>query len=116
MTNSMIILLESVKLMESGQIGGSGVKGLTPGGKEIELPEPIHTYQYWKSIGYQVKKGSKAIAQFPIWKYTSKKTENMTEEEAQEAGNSYCFMKLSSFFKRDQVEPIKNFDIEQLQM
>lgn len=54
---------------------------------------------------YQVKKGQKAIAQFPIWKYTSKKkAEEVSEEEAQARG--YCFMKMSSFFSTKQVEPI----------
>ena len=106
MTNAQIILMESVKLMSDGILKGSGVKGITPDGKEIELPEQIHTYQRWKSLGYQVKKGSKSVAQFPIWKYTKKKTKEMTEEEAQESG--YCFMKLSSFFTKEQVEKIED--------
>ena len=106
MTNAQIIMLESVKLMEDGVLKGSGVKGITPDGKEIELPETIHTYARWKSLGYQVKKGSKAITQFPIWKYTKKKSKEMSEEEAQESG--YCFMKMSSFFTSSQVEKIQD--------
>lgn len=104
MTNKMIILLESVKLMEQGIIKGSGIKGLTPEGKEIELPETIHTYQTWKQLGFQVKKGSKAVAQFPVWKYTSKKSNEESEEEAQEQG--HCFMKVASFFTKEQVEEV----------
>lgn len=108
MTNAMIILLESVKLMEAGLISGTGekmvVKDSEGNEQELDIPEQIHTYQRWKSLGYQVRRGQKAIAQFPIWKYTSKKTKEMSEEEAQEGG--YCFMKLSSFFKAEQVERI----------
>lgn len=72
---------------------------------KISEEEEIHTYAHWKSLGYQVKKGQKAVAQFPIWKYTSKKkAEEVSEEEAQARG--YCFMKMSSFFSTKQVEPI----------
>ena len=109
MNNATIILLESVKLMESGVIKSTGEKTIIeePDGtkKEYEVPEQIHTYAHWKSLGYQVKKGQKAIAQFPVWKYTKNKTKEMTEEEAQDKG--YCFMKVSSWFKFDQVEKVE---------
>ena len=108
MTNAMIILMESIKLMEDGIIKGSGIKATIEdeqGKREIELPESIHTYQKWKALGYQVKKGSKAVAQFPIWKYTSAKKKEETEEEAQQEG--HCFMKISSFFTAEQVEKIE---------
>lgn len=90
MTNNAIILGQLMLLIANNQISED---------------EEIHTYARWKSLGYQVKKGQKAIAQFPIWKYTSKKkAEEVSEEEAQARG--YCFMKLSSFFSTKQVEPI----------
>lgn len=108
MKNEYIIMLESIRLMEAGIIGGSGemvtvtyTDGTT---KQVEMPEPIHTYQRWKAMGYQVQKGQKAIAQFTIWKYTAAKKSTESEEEAQAAG--HCFMKLSSFFKMSQVEKI----------
>lgn len=113
MTNAMIVLLESVKLMEEGIISGSGIKGITPDGKEIELPEAIHTYQSWKSLGYQVKKGEHAIAQFPVWKYiTGKKNDKLEEVRADvdvdtNENKGYCRMKVASFFKKSQVEEIK---------
>lgn len=112
MTNSMIILLESVKLMEQGKIKGSGIKGLTPEGKEIELPETIHTYQTWKQLGFQVKKGSKAVAQFPVWKYVGgvKKLEEKEVHDdldiEQSEYKGHCFMKVASFFTREQVEEV----------
>lgn len=109
MTNAMIIMLESIKLMEDGVIKGSGIKGLTQDGKEIELPEALHTYQVWKSLGYQVKKGSKAVAQFPIWKYMTKKVKTESEDIDPEAlqNKGYCRMVTASFFTVDQVEKLK---------
>lgn len=102
MTNQMIILLESVDLMEKGVLKPTDEKILIEtdeGTKEVNVPEIIHTYQHWKALGYQVKKGSKAVAQFPVWKYTNKKE---SEEEAQEKG--HCFLKKASWFTLDQVE------------
>ena len=71
----------------------------------ITADNEIHTYGHWKSLGFQVKKGEKAIAKFPIWKYTKGKTKDMDEEEAQAKG--FCFMKNSAWFSDEQVEPIK---------
>lgn len=110
MTNAMIILLESVKLMEEGILKSTGQKIVVEDAEgkkqELDVPEQIHTYARWKSLGYQVKKGQKAVAQFPIWKYISKKAQkeaaNLTEEEAAEKG--YCYMKKASFFTMNQVE------------
>lgn len=108
MTNAMIILMESVKLMDQGILAGTGETMIVedPNGnkKELDIPEVIHTYARWKELGYQVQKGQKAIAQFPVWKYTSKKANDETEEQTQE--NGHCFLKKSSFFKMSQVEKI----------
>lgn len=107
MTNTMIIMLEQERLVTEGVLKYTGriIKGITPAGDEIEYQEiqPIHTYARWCAMGYQVKKGEKSKIKFPIWKYTSGKKKDMTEEEAQQKG--YCFMKMSSFFTTDQVEP-----------
>lgn len=106
MTNERIIINESIKLMKDGILQGSGVFAeveFADGKKRIELPEDIHTFQAWKSLGYIVKKGEKAIAKFPIWKYTSKKVE--TEDGEEETSN--MFMKTAAFFKMSQVEIIK---------
>lgn len=56
MTNAMIILMESIKLMESGVLKGTGEKIVVEDAegnkKELEVPEVIHTYAHWKSLGY----------------------------------------------------------------
>lgn len=110
MTNEMIILNERIVLMEQGILKGTGIKIIVEdengNKKELDMPEEIHTYQRWKLLGYQVKKGQKAKAQFPIWKYTQGKKKDMTEEEAQKKG--YCFMKKASWFTREQVEEVSN--------
>ena len=109
MTNKMIILLESIKLMEQGVIGGTGEKIVVEQGdgtkKELDVPEEIHTYQTWKRLGYQVRRGQKAVAKFPIWKHTTKKLDEV-DEEGNEKTKSSMFLKTSAFFKMSQVERI----------
>lgn len=116
MTNSQIVLIESVKLMEAGVIGTTGriINVVDATGNEIQIAEPeaIHTFATWKAMGYKVKKGSKAVAQFGIWKYRpGKKEVEMTnvetgETEKQEVDNSKMFMKNASWFSASQVEKI----------
>lgn len=105
MTNAMIILNESVKLMEAGIIKGSGIFGTVEdkegNKKEIELPEEIHTYASWKSLGYQVQKGQKAKAEIVIWKHVTKKSKEKNEEDTEK-----MFMKKSYFFTKDQCKEI----------
>lgn len=107
MNNKMIILIESIKLMEAGVLASTGEKIVVEdenGKKELEVPEAIHTYQAWKSLGFQVKSGQKAIAKFPIWKYTSKKAKN---EDGEEVEKGKMYLKTSAFFSRSQVDKIE---------
>ncbi len=111
-TNAQIILMESFKLMKQGILQGSGTYGKNLAGELIEFPEEIHTYQSWKALGYQVQKGQKAIAQFPIWKYVGGIKKQTTSEvredvDVEKTGNKgYCRMVNASFFKVSQVEKI----------
>lgn len=112
MTNAMIILNESVRLMNEGVLKGTGetVKVINGDGQEIELemPEEIHTYNGWKKRGYVVKKGEKSNIKFPIWKYTekAKAEEEKTGNPIEDAPTTNMFMKVSAFFRFDQVEKI----------
>lgn len=119
MTNAMIILHESVKLMEDGVLEGTGVfmevEDADGNKKQLEMPEQIHTFAAWNSMGYRVKKGEHAIAKFPIWKYTAKmldtntgnaETDKMNEEINNQGGKTNMFMKVAAFFKYSQVEKI----------
>lgn len=103
MTNAMIILIESVRLMEEGIIEGTGemieVEDSNGNKKYLEVAEPIHTYQAWQELGYQVRKGEKAIAKFPIWKYVEKK-----QDKEETKGKGKMFLKVSAFFKSSQVD------------
>ena len=104
MTNEMIVLHESQRLAREGKIKYTGrvfvVTDVT--GKEIEFKETekIHTYAAWRELGFQVQKGQKAVAQFSVWKYTSKRDEDTDTEKA------HMFLKKSSFFSQSQVEKI----------
>lgn len=108
MTNQMIILLQQIELQKAGVLKYTGriLHGINVAGEEVEIPEiqPIHTFQRWKTLGYRVKKGEKAVAKFPIWKYIYYGNKEMSEEEAQNTG--HCYMKMSAFFTDEQVEPI----------
>jgi hypothetical protein len=112
MTNATIILNESIKLMEAGVLKGTGefitVEAADGTKKELEMPEAIHTFNGWKALGYSVKKGEKSSIKFPIWKYTekAKKEEEKTGNELEDAPITNMFMKVSAFFRPDQVEKI----------
>ena len=104
-TNVQIIMNQSIELMQQGILKPTGrvLVVETADGSKIELPEPepIHTYNGWKELGYQVKKGEHAKAQFPIWKWKGQKNEETGEEE----GGS-CYQRKAFWFTFDQVEKV----------
>lgn len=106
MTNAQIIFGEAQRLAEQGVIKYTGREFIfedADGNQTIvKETEPIHTYNAWKELGYQVQKGQKAVASFTIWKFRSGK-EN---EETGEKGEDKMFMKKASFFTAAQVEAI----------
>lgn len=106
MTNADIIFKESQQLAKDGVIRYTGrvLQFKDDAGNVIEVheTEPIHTYNAWKELGFQVQKGQKAVAQFTIWKHKSGKV----DEETGEQGKDKMFMKKASFFTRNQVEAI----------
>ncbi len=108
MTNAQIIFNESCRLMEDGIIGTTGRKIIIEmeDGTEKELmePEPIHTYQTWKALGYQVRKGEKTVAAFTIWKARTKKAEGSDEDGGSE--ETRMFMKTAHFFTMGQCDKI----------
>jgi hypothetical protein len=103
MTNAQIIFNESIALMRDGKIGTTGrmLAFKDEDGEIHEEPEPvaIHTYAAWKSLGYQVKKGEKAVAKFLIWKHTVKKAKADDDDDQEK-----MFMTKAAFFAPDQVE------------
>ena len=111
MTNAMIILTNSLSLMEQGVLKATGEKLIVEENgekKELDVPEEIHTYAEWKNRGFQVQKGEKAKAQFPIWKYmVKKKKQEEVSENEEPTEDGYCRMVNAYFFTRDQVQPIE---------
>lgn len=104
-TNHEIIMKNSLELLKQGVIKTTGrmlVQEMSDGSKlEIPEPEPIHTYNGWKALGYQVKKGEHAKATFFIWKYKG----HTDEETGKESGQ--CFQRKAFWFTSEQVEKIK---------
>lgn len=45
-------------------------------------PLPYMTYQEWRRMGYQVKKGSKAVIKTKLWKKVSKKDKENDKVES----------------------------------
>lgn len=105
MTNKQIIFTEEQNLAEQGKIKYTGrtvvFQGMDGEPVEFKETEQIHTFAAWKELGYIVKKGQKAVAKFPIWKYVSRKNEETDEE------NSKMFMKVAAFFSSSQVEKLQ---------
>lgn len=115
MTNAQIIFNESVRLMEEGIIGTTGLKieVLMESGETVPMlePEPIHTYATWKSLGFQVKRGETAIAKFLIWKAGKSRQQEEAESQPESSveispERVRMFMKTAHFFKISQVERI----------
>lgn len=70
----------------------------------IDLEAPLYTYQVWKSLGYQVKKGETAKHKIVLWKHTKKEIENKETGEKQK--QERCFGKTCCLFELSQVEKI----------
>ena len=111
MTNEQIIENTKQKLLAQGILKPTGrtLFFRLDDGSEIELPEAeeMHTFQAWKSRGFSVRKGEKAIARLSIWKYiTRKESIPMQDGTIQEQEASRMYMKDACFFSRSQVDRI----------
>lgn len=110
MTNAMIIMIESQKLVEQGvlQYTGKTLRGVNALGEEVEYQEiePIHTFQGWKKLGYCVKKGEKSKIKFPIW-FWKKGKKKESEDGDEEVTRGNCYMKTASWFTFNQVAELQ---------
>ena len=103
-TNEQIIMDAAQQLLADGKLKPTGrTFTVEINGEEIIMqePEPIHTFQMWKALGFKVKKGEHAIARLTIWKYAKNKVDETQPEEEQ---GGRCFKKESCFFSLSQVE------------
>lgn len=111
MTNAEIIFQNRVFLMEQDVIKGVPGTNITftdeQGTRELLMPEEIHTYNSWRKLGYQVRKGEHAVARFPIWKFKATKKKDEEPDEDQQDQKGRMFKKVAFFFTIDQVEKIE---------
>lgn len=117
MTNAQIIFNESMELMKAGIIGTTGrtfvFEDADGNKKEIQEPEPLHTFARWKELGYIVKKGQHAKATIYIWKTgKGKKEEDPNANGESSPEKMKMFMKKAFFFTFDQVEKIKEREVK----
>lgn len=106
MTNEMIILKARFELMEKGILKGTEnniiIENENGEKRKMVEPEQIHTYQGWKALHRQVKRGEKSIATIQIWKHTIKKTKEEDEKEQEK-----MFLTKAFFFTEAQTEAIE---------
>ncbi len=111
MTNAELIFNNRIFLMEQGVIKGVPGTQITitdeNGTRELLMPEEIHTYNSWRKLGYQVRKGEHAVARFPIWKFKAAKQKDTEPDEDQQGQEGKMFRKVAFFFTIDQVDKIR---------
>lgn len=109
MKNAEIILKNRLRLMEEGLLGSTGrmIKIETDEG-EKEIPEPlqIHTYAGWLDLGYRVRHGQHAIADFPVWKMRPAGKRKDKKTGAEISYEEKMLMVKAFWFSPDQVEKI----------
>lgn len=114
LTNEMIILNERLRLLKEGVLKSTGrtLEFTDDAGEchKYEEPEPIHSFSYWKNTGRIVKKGSKAIAAFPIWIMKKKKKNDNDDIDAKydEEDEKQMYLKKTFFFTYDQTEEVRD--------
>ncbi len=140
MNNATIIFNAACELLKQGVIQSTGrlLMRKMPDGSLLEVPEPetIHTYNGWKALGYQVRKGeapttasggnfvgaevgrNRAAAavtpprqlrprnEHAVAAFPIWKYSGKRDEETGEETDGRCFTKLSHFFTAAQVEKI----------
>ena len=114
MTNEEIIMRESIELMKQGIIECAGqVDAIDADGNrcKVDMPEAIHTYQEWKELGYQVRKGEHAVAKFAVWKPTKQKKAKDEDDEKKIQAKPRFFMTNASWFTMAQVDKIDGKEV-----
>lgn len=114
MTNAAIIFEARLLLMDEGVLKptGNSIQVYDEDGnvRDLEEPEEIHTYQHWKSLGYQVRKGEHAVTKLAIWKHVNGKAQATNagddEDDGEPEGRGRMFRKVASFFAASQVDEI----------
>lgn len=88
-------------VVAAGIMTGAEAMAILQSGRRL----PVHTYQEWRRLGYQVKQGEHAALTVSLWRFGKIKNEDGTEEDAGEP-----FLAKSHLFTIDQVQkstPVK---------
>lgn len=101
MTNEMII---AEAVVANGLMTKEQVQDYLESGNSL----PIHTYGEWKRLGYQVKKGEKAVMQVALWKRTKKENEDGTID-------TNMFLQTAYMFSFEQVEEAKKYETKTIE-
>ena len=94
MTNNEIITKSAIA---AGLITEAEAMEFMKEGRRI----PLHTYQEWKRMGYQVKRGEKAALELYLWRFAKNKSEDGKEEEDAE---EHAYQAKAYLFAASQVE------------
>lgn len=96
---------ERCKAMDQGLIGSTGRVVTLPDGQTLDEPEELHTFKVWKSLGYHVKHGEKAIVKTKLWKFRSVKSNEETEDSMEDSEDKSKFILCTAYlFSQSQVE------------
>ena len=71
---------------------------------------PLHTYQQWRRLGYQVKQGEEAVLVVNLWRFSKVAVDtedSAREQEAENATGERAYMAKSHLFLGSQVEKIQ---------
>ena len=107
MTNEQIIENAKQELLAQGILKPTGriLIARLEDGSEIQMPEAeeMHTYKAWKSRGYYVRKGEKAITRLSIWKHIPKtETIPLQDGTLKEIDASKVFLQTAFFFSQSE--------------
>ena len=69
------------------------------------ITEEVHTYAKWQQLGYQVKRGEKALIQTRLWKKVKSKKDLENVENKDDVQGNFRLVK-ASLFSKSQVEKI----------
>lgn len=73
------------------------------------INQPLHTYNKWQSLGYQVKKGEHSQHKITVWKPCTKKTKVQNDDGTISiVKTSKLILTPAAFFLMSQVEAIAN--------
>ena len=96
MTNEQIIHNAAVS---SGLISAGEAAAYLKSGQRL----PLHTYQEWRRMGYQVKAGEKAALVVNLWRYTKNAGKDAEGNEVEAAGE-HAYMAKAHLFAAGQVK------------